>query len=138
MTSPRRFPLRSYGDDFSTGCCANGDQALLGLLCPRLVLYRFDSTGRPIGRDVRQWSFPAPQRGGVFDIFDSEFRRHLQVQIAAWKLELGFREQQIAVEEFFDPENAVGIELPEDKSCDFVFWWAKDYWMNSSGEVEST
>jgi hypothetical protein len=61
MATMTRFPIRSYGDDFFAGRCANGDQALLGLLCPNVVLYRFDGDGKQIGREVRSFT-PLPPR----------------------------------------------------------------------------
>ncbi len=138
MATVTRFPIRSYGDDFFAGQCANGDQALLGLLCPNLVLYRFDGDGNRVAREVRPWLYPAEQRDGVYAIYDPTFRERLAKQIADWQAELGFVEDRIDVAEFFDAEQCVGIELPEDDECAFVLWWAKDYWMNDQGGVEST
>jgi hypothetical protein len=138
MGTTQRFNLRSYGDDFQTGRCANGDQVLMGLLCPNLVLFRFDREGTLIGRELRPWSFPARRVGGIYEIFDPMFRTRLGEQITTWQAELGFSEEPITVCGFFDKEHWVGIDLPDDEPCAFIFWWAKDYWMNAAGKVVST
>jgi hypothetical protein len=138
MTANERFPIRSYGDEFFVGRCANGSQALLGLLCPNVVLYRFDSDGNLVGREVRPWNYPAERHGGVYAIYDPVFIARLAEQITGWQSELGFTEDRIDVAAFYDEELGVGIELPENDECAFVFWWAKDYWMNDQGGVEST
>ena len=138
MDTAQTFRLRSYGKDFRTGRSASGDQVLIGLLCPNLVLFRFDKGGTLMGRELRPWSFPAPFRNGVYAIYDPMFQTRLAEQIAGWQAELGFIQEPIIVRRFFDDEQWVGIELPEDENCAFVFWWAKDYWMNAAGEVEST
>jgi hypothetical protein len=90
-----RFPIRSYGNEFYAGRCANGNQALLGLLCPNVVLYRFDGNGNRIGREVRPWHYPAEQRKGVYAIYDPKSAKHLANQIEAGRSELGFVEDQI-------------------------------------------
>jgi hypothetical protein len=138
MAATTRFPIRSYGDDFLAGRCTNGHQALLGLLCPNLMLYRFDGDGNQIGREARPWRYPAEQRQGVYAIYDPIFRERLARQIAAWKAEVGFVEDRIDVAAFYDEEYDVGIELAQNDECAFVFWWAKDYWMDDQGGVEST
>jgi len=138
MAAASRFPIRSYGEDFLAGRCANGEQALLGLLCPNIVLYRFNGDGNQIGRDVRPWLYPAEQHQGVYNIYEPKFRERLVKQIADWQAELGFVEDRIDVAPFYDEEQGVGIELPEKDECAFVFWWAKDYWMDAQGDVEST
>lgn len=132
------FHLSSCGADFQTGRCASGDQVVIGLLCPNLLLFRFDKDGALIGRELRPWSFPAPWRNGVYAIHDPMFQTRLAEQIASWQTELGFTEERITVRRFFDDEHWVGIDLPEDASCAFVFWWAKDYWMDEAGDVQST
>jgi hypothetical protein len=130
--------MRSYGDDFVAGHCANGDQVLLGLLCPNLVLYRFDGSGRPIGREIRPWSYPAVRRHGIYQLHDPAFRESLARQLADWRAELGLVDGPIEVEQFVDETQGVGMEPSEEGECAFIFWWAKDYWMNEDGEVEST
>src|SRR5699024_10327296 len=99
-TTMKRFPIRNYGDEFLAGRCANGEQALLGLLCPNLVLYRFDADGNLIGREVRPWRYHAEQHQGVYAIYDPVFREHIDQQIADWQAELGFVDGRIEVEAF--------------------------------------
>jgi len=138
MGTTQKFHLRSYGADFQTGRCANGDQALMGLLCPNLVLFRFDKQGTFIGRELRPWSYPAPLRRRIYMVFDPTFQARLEEQVTGWQAELGFSEEPITVNRFFHKEHCVGIDLPDDEPCAFIFWWAKDYWMNEAGEVLST
>jgi hypothetical protein len=138
MATLKRFSIRTYGNDFFAGRCANGDQALLGLLCPNVVLYRFDRHGNQIDREVRPWLHPAEQRKGIYAIYERTFRERLAKQIANWRTELGFVEARIEIAEFFDVEQGVGIELPENDECACVLWWAKDYWMDDQGGVKST
>jgi hypothetical protein len=134
----KTFRIGSYGDDFSTGTCNNGNQLIIGLLCPNIILYRFDAIGRRIGREIHPWNFPAPLDNGIYQIFDPTFQARIRDQISRWKTELGFKEEKVDVQLFYDVEQDVGIEVDEARGCAFVFWWAKDYWMNENGEVEST
>jgi hypothetical protein len=138
MQDGAKFTICSYGDDFFAGRCDNGDQVLMGLLCPNLVAFRFDSEGKPIGRELRPWLHPAEWRGGAFAIYGHIFQERLAEQMAGWQSEIGFAEQPITVEMFYDAEQGVGIEPAGSKHCAFILWWAKDYWMDSAGGVEST
>ncbi len=70
----QKFRIRSYQDDFYAGTCRNGEQVILGLLCPRVVLFRFDVEGALLGREVRDWKLPAECRAGICAIFDPLFR----------------------------------------------------------------
>jgi hypothetical protein len=133
-----RFRVKSYGDDFVTGHCDNGDQVLMGLLCPEVVLYRFAPTGEFLRREAQDWEYPAPRVGGIFQISDPTFRRRLAQQIASWQREIGFVDAPIDVNAFFDHEHLVGLSLPEDQECSHVLWWAKDYWLKATGDVQST
>lgn len=134
----QKFRIRSYEDDFYAGTCTNGEQVILGLLCPHVVRFRFDAEGKLLGCELRDWKFPAEHHAGIYAIFDPLFRERLAAQIQAWQSELGLNELPIEVQRFFDDQKCVGIEMPDDEQCSFIFWWAKDYWMNSGGEVEST
>jgi hypothetical protein len=104
----------------------------------RRSIYRFDPSGKLIDRELRLLSTPAERNRNVYAIYDALFQERLAEQIADWQSELGFTEEPIAVEPFYDDEQQVGIELPESKSCASILWWAKEYWMDSEGHVEST
>jgi hypothetical protein len=39
MADGKPFAIRTYGDEFLTGRCDNGDQILMGLLCPNVAVY---------------------------------------------------------------------------------------------------
>jgi hypothetical protein len=134
----RRFRIGSYGDEFAAGYCSNGDQVLMGLLCPELVVYRFTAEGVLRGREARPWTYPAPLVEGCYQIYDPEFQKLVSEQIAAWQDDMGFVDKPIDVCAFFDREREIGVTLPDEDVCDFVLWWGKDYWMSNTGEVEST
>jgi hypothetical protein len=134
----KKFPINGYGEDFFTGHCRNGDQVLMGLLCSNVVLFRFDREGRLVGTERRPWLYPAEQSAGICHICDAVFTKRLADQIGGWQEEIGFTTGRSEVEEFFDAEQYVGIELDENRGCTFVFWWAKEYSMDGAGEVEST
>ncbi|MFO0964159.1 MAG: hypothetical protein U0793_01045 [Gemmataceae bacterium] len=96
--------------------------------------------------------------------FTSAFEKALAKQLREWKKELGFRAGAIKIRAFLDKRYPVGVALLPDhlerdeiKKLDederrefeksrgewlaegqFVWWWAKDYYMAKDGEVEST
>jgi hypothetical protein len=101
-----------------------------------------------------------------YRIFNDEFKALIGLQRREWEGELGFRTATIHVKEFFDHELGVGIELlpaylreietapwfrdtqERERAAklrnrwvedgNFVWYWAKDYYMSPTGEVEST
>ena len=157
------FSIRGYGSDFYTGRTSAGEQVLMGLLCPYLVGYFFSPDGSLIKKERREWLEPAPRIGGdgPYRISDPAFEAGLSKQLSQWQDELGFNPELIRVQKFFDDEMFVGIDqVPEhlqdlqesDEDLEelrsslekweargsFVFYWTKDYYMSSGGEVEST
>jgi len=156
-STERLFPIQAY--DYKTGICSDGRQVVIGLLCPHLVAYFFDPQGNLLRREQRLWKNPAPKlRGeGPYSIYDHDFREALEQQEREWLTELGFSPGTIWIKEFLDG-TPVGIEqLPdhfqdvddlddeERKSLatwiavgNFVWWWARDYYMSKDGKVEST
>jgi hypothetical protein len=164
--SDRLFPIQEH--DYSTGVCADGRQVVMGLLCPNLVAYFFNRDGTLLGRENRLWNVPARRMdgNGPYLIYDPEFVEALNLQLGEWQSQLGFRPSTIWIKPFFDDEHPVGIELlpehyrdldhadwidhEEDREGlkrlrdqwiewgNFVWWWAKDYFMSREGKVEST
>jgi hypothetical protein len=164
----RLFTVNGYGDDFFTGVCSDGRQVVMGLLCPEVVAYFFDAEGRLLGDERRPWDHPAPRMGGngPYRIYDDVFQGMLAVQIAEWQTALDCSSGPIRVRQFFDRRHPVGItllpshmqptddewrdmsrderrELEHDRAewlanGEFVWLWAKDYWMAADGEVTST
>lgn len=128
----------------------------MGLLCPYVVTYFFDTKGRFSGAGRQLWKHPAPQmeNNGPYNIYDAQFEQAITKQIKEWQKEIGFQDKVIRIKEFVDEEMSVGIsERPEylqdadaddedllqwKQSGNFVFVWAKEYWVSDSGEVEST
>lgn len=146
------FPIQGYEEEFCTGTCADGRQVVIGLLEPQLRAYFFDPQGNLLGKEHRPYQKPI-KWGDNSAIYNE------------WQRELGFLSGTIHVRGFFDSEEDVGIELipqhlqPEEIAAEpdaelrgfleetragwllednFVWWWAKDYWMTPDGEVEST
>lgn len=140
----------------------------MGLLCPKLVAFFFDSKGNLLGHEKRAWSDDAAKmvENNSCTIYSDGFRVLIDKQKKEWQAELGFRPATIRVKAFYDGEYPVGIQvLPEHykdietatwfrdeedrqefiKSRDrwlaeenFVWWWARDYYMSKDGDVEST
>ncbi len=138
------FNIRGYEHDFYTGCTGDGRQVVLGLLCPSLVAYFFSPDGGLMGREVRSWEHPAPGAEGIgYSIYDKQFQGRLAEQMQGWKQELHFSPGPIHVEAFFDEEYYVGfeeeaIDQAEEADDEIVFYWAKEYFLATDGEVEST
>jgi len=104
---------------------------------------------------------PPPYR-----IYAEGFQALITAQRQEWQTEIGCREATIRIKEFLDDEYSVGIEILPDHyqnldtssedydaeelqelveereewlaAGNFVWWWAKDYYMSREGEVEST
>lgn len=156
----KTFALQSYEPDFYVGSSNRQPQVILGLLCPYIVTYFFDSDGNLVTATRHLWKHPAPRMGddGPYQIYDGDFVQAIEEQIQEWQEQIGFQDKPIRIREFSDEEMYVGIaELPEylqdadpedqelaeslmewKKSGSFVFYWGKDYYMSESGEVEST
>lgn len=151
-----RYPIQGYGTDFHAGVVADKRQAIMGLLCPNVVAVFFDPLGDFLEAQQRRLPFMGSK--GPYDIYDARVGQHLR----SWQEALGFRPRVVRVRRFSLPEWGVGIddlpthyleflenpdEFPEidvemirawQEAGQFVFWWAKDYWMDRSGRVEST
>jgi len=146
------FLLQGYEEDFCTGTCADGRQAVLGLYEPQLLAYFFDMQGNMLGKERQPYQEPI-QAGNDSAIYND------------WQAMLGFSPGTIHIRGFFDSEEGIGIELipehllpeaiaaepdteqrgflKEDRagwleSGNFVWLWGNDYWMTPEGEVEST
>jgi hypothetical protein len=156
----RLYAVQGYGDDFHTGTVGDGRQVIMGLLCPNLVAVFFDSSGNFLETQKRALPFMRPK--GPYDIYD----KRIGPQLRCWQKEIGFRPGTVKVRRFSLPEEGVGIddlpghfqEFVDERSQfiesdgedyremirawqdagNFVFWWAKDYWMDRDGDVEST
>ncbi len=139
MEEQTTFLIQTYGHDFFAGHTNSGQQILVGLLCPEVVCFFFTESGALLRKETHPWKNPAPFADGVFNTCDPEFERNLTSQIRQIMSDLGFLDGAISVQRFFDEQSWVGIDMPENPSeCDFIFYWAKDYWMDSTGRVIST
>jgi hypothetical protein len=160
----RLFPLQSH-IDFATGKCEDGRQIVMGLLCPHLVAFYFDSRGNLLGKERRLWRHPAPWKNEVYNIYDKDFEVALEQQMSEWQVEMSFHPATICVKAFYDYDDTVGIKLLPDYldiettgeiadeeerqewiqdynewlvSGNFVFSWCQDYDINQEGEVIGT
>ncbi len=163
-----RFTINSYETDFETGITWDKRQVIWGLLCPHLVAYFFSASGVLLERVVKEWAYPAPRMGGSgpYQIYDKEFVRQINEQFTYWKNDLGFDPRPVSVLPFWDEERFVRAQnipehLRDPSDCEteedreefdaeieewnernqrgeFVFYWAKDYYMSADGEVFST
>jgi hypothetical protein len=164
----RLFQIQNDGNNFFTGVCDGGRQVVMGLLCPEIVAFFFNTAGDLIEQQARPWSEAAAQLAGrelPYKIFGGQFRALIQQQMQAWQAELRFRTKTIQVKEFSGSPYSVGIELLPDQWIDledaeelddeereeeiqardqwlakgqFVFWWSEDYHMSKSGRVLSS
>jgi hypothetical protein len=164
----RLYPIQNQGYDFFTGVCDDGRQVVMGLLCPHVVAYFFDAQGNLLADEHRPWNKAAPRFGfdGPYKIYDDDFQVALTKQMQEWQTDLGFQKRTVHIRAFMDDRHRVGIELlPEHlrnlESADwfdddeerqeyiasreewladgkFVWWWAKDYFMEKDGSVESS
>jgi hypothetical protein len=164
----RLFSIEPHGDDYFPGVCEDGRQVVMGLLCPHLVAYFFGADGKLLGDEHRLWQKAPPRFGtdGPYKIGDNDFQLALTKQLQDWRAEIGFQPQTISVRAFWDERHPVGIELlpehlqdldtadwfeDEDERQEYVtsreewlaegkyvWWWAKDYFVNADGEVESS
>ncbi|MBC7808866.1 MAG: hypothetical protein H7145_22255 [Akkermansiaceae bacterium] len=138
------------------------------MLCPHLVAYFFSSSGVSLETVVKEWAYPAPRMGKnrPYNIYDKEFVLQINEQFADWKRDLRSYSCPVSVLPFWDEENFVGAQqipehLRDPSDCEtqddqaqfdaeieewrersqrgeFVFYWAKDYYMSADGEVFST
>ncbi len=157
------FCIRGHRDEFYAGTTRDGEQLLMGLLCPHIVAFFFSGDGTLLRTERRDWQYPAPRMGadGPYRIYDPEFQRMLANQISTWQELLGFSPGPAQVRAFFDealwvgtedtPDHLQDLDDSDDDSDDlraeleswrdsgrFVFHWAKDYFMSRTGAVDST
>jgi hypothetical protein len=125
VTQNRLYKIQNHGEDFFTGVCADGRQAVMGLLCPNVVAYFFDAKGHFLGSERQLWIHPAPRMSmppelahiptimepgtGPYQIYDRQFVAAIKTQIEQWQKALGWTTSTIEVLEFFDATHSVGI-----------------------------
>ena len=157
----RRYRIKtheSYG--FWTGITPDRSQVLMGLGCPDLIAFFFDTEGNLLHVERRSIEFfrcVIPP----YDIYDER----IPALIDAWKMGMGLQPATIEVKKFFSEEHQIGIddypehfdeilsaphETEEEKSNvrdsmrlwdadgQFVLLWGNDYWLDKSGEVVSS
>jgi hypothetical protein len=168
MPTHRLYVLNNDGIDFSTGNSSAGEQLLIGVYlgyrneCIRAFF--FDKDG--VFRRLEKRPLTLERGIGIASLGNRQIRSQIITMVRAWKEELGFFPGAVYVrrfdvdrvgitdrpedhQAFLDGENA-GVTTDEERmemlasikrweeAKRFVFWWGKDYWMNSDGTVEST
>ena len=159
----KSLPQRSYNikNDvlhYYAGHLKSGNQVLMGIQLPELVMVEFDSTGGYVGTTIRNTSSVVhlPETG------EEDMSRELQ----NWQQELGFTGATITIQPFFLLDRYIGIkdlpdhyeevlnqpeaysasrrrELQEDvrlwnERGDFVLYWDEEYYLNQDGELDSS
>jgi len=132
----------------------------MGLFCPILVAFFFDSEGNLLKVEQRPVGFFQ----GVtppYNIYDER----IPALIEGWQREMAFQPTTIKVKKFFLQTPYIGIEdypshfeeiLSDPQECEeekndirdsmrlwdeagqFVLLWGNDYWLDDSGEVVSS
>lgn len=154
--SRSRYPICPHQDVFDAGVLPDGQQVLVGLQLPELVVVRFSSEGMLSGVEVV--ASIAPKNCSMAEQASTELDR--------WKAEVGYRAMTITVQPFFLRDRWIGIaDLPQhyqevldqpegfDEDIrgnllddirqwqlrgDFVLYWDEDYYLNKDGEVVSS
>jgi hypothetical protein len=115
------YPIQSEPSYFFFAGTTPHGQVLMGLACPYLVAYYFDSEGNLTGGDRRCLDFlrpsgvyaggePIPEQVQTYNVYDDR----IPILLQEWQREMGFREQSIRVKRFADSEFGIGIrDYPE-------------------------
>lgn len=159
-SNPRRYTLKSDDMLFVTGQKDNGNQVLMGVQLPELVLVEFDAEGNYLSTSVREMA-QEPKRTlhGPYELDKDS----LASALAEWQDELGILPVPISVRQFFLSARWIGIkdipdslqesldrpddyteeerhELQEElrqwhESGDFVLYWDEEYYLDREGEI---
>jgi hypothetical protein len=162
-SSQRLFAIKpDEGHLFFAGITPESEQVLMGLYCPNLLAFYFDSEGTLLRSEEQPVPFfqnvttPRP-----YDIYDDR----IQPLINAWQADMKLRSKVIHVKRFWSEEHSIGIEeYPShfheilsdliadeeektsvrkslqqwDEDGQFVLHWGNEYWLDRTGEVVSS
>jgi hypothetical protein len=163
VSRPRLYNIQHEPGSFHTGHVKNGNQILISVQLPEIVMVEFDADGnylRVATREIpKQYLSVVNDRLRVDDYV-------LSALIENWRDEIGLIPGTISVKQFFLPERWICIrdlpdhyqevlDNPEDYDDeelqnlredirqwlahgDFVLYLDRDYYLSSEGEVEST
>lgn len=154
--SKRKYAIRPGQPVFDAGVLPDGQQVLIGVQLPELVIVLFSADGALNGESV----IPLPGSGSRVTIDEAV------AGLAHWKAAVGFRAETIRVDAFFLQNRWIGIEdlpkhykelldhsegLEEERRLelledvrqwksrgDFVLYWDEDYYLDKDGEVVSS
>jgi hypothetical protein len=102
----RRYPIKSHeAYFFFSGRTPDNRQVLMGLFCPNLIAFFFDSEGKLLNVEQRPVGFFQ----GVtppYKIYDER----IQALIDDWQAEIRFQPATIKVKKFFSQQPYIGIE----------------------------
>ena len=152
------YKIQNDSYHFHTGYTQNGNQILMGVQFPEIVMVEFDKAGNYLTILARA----IPQEllsitNGIFTADDNK----LFVEIQSWQKEINFVPGTISVRKFFLPDRWIGIQdLPDylrdvsdypsnydpqerqalqEQTCewqdsgDFVLYWVEDYYLDKEG-----
>ncbi|MDX1932459.1 MAG: hypothetical protein SFU56_07625 [Capsulimonadales bacterium] len=152
----RKYPIQLSAGDFETGILPNGNQLLIGKQIPGLIAVLFSPDGDFIQLLTKPGSRPLSVPYRTYE---------LESDLMHWQKELQVIPHAIGVRKFMIREHTIGIQdIPDHltvtaiesltdeddriamknelacwkKNRCFVLWWAKDYYMNRRGGIDST
>lgn len=147
---------------YDAGRLENGNQIVMGIQFPEIVLVEFDADGNYLGYET------VPIQKEILAVSDGVYRADpipLSIAIRHQQEELGLIKGPISVRPFFVPERWIGIkplpdhyqdildhadpdsqewnEVQEEARLwqdrgDFVFYWDEPYYLNRDGDIESS
>jgi hypothetical protein len=164
--SERLYLLRAEeGDAFRTGVCADGRQAIVGMLRPEMTVYFFAPDGALLGREAQAWEVPAPRSPSGGHDYSKEFGAAQERQVRRWQAQVGFRPGTIRVRKVDDGvslaiedypegllEELTGGHLPAEERAELearlrrwresgsyvLHFWDGEYHVSGEGEVSGS
>lgn len=159
----RLYNIQNDVYHYHTGLLENGNQVLMGVQLPELVMVEFNPEGHFVELAARDISGKLQRYNcGLYELDDDM----LLVELRIWQSEIGLTPSTISVREFFFPDRWIGIkdipehyqdviERPEDydeerrrqlqddirewsEDGSFVLYWNEDYYLSKEGELESS
>ena len=139
--------VKSHGEAFHAGTTDSGSMVLMGLLpvrlpilgyfVPRLVLIWFEIDGAPSLIETKRVADESQALPEVSLRNDSKFREQFLLVLDSTMAEIGFVENTIVVQEFFDKQTEVGLNFRLNPN-ESVLSWGNHYTLDVDGKVVET
>jgi hypothetical protein len=161
MESDTVYNLGSNPSVFYAGRINNGNQVLIGVQLPEIVIVEFDTQGNFLTFSVQD--LPEGGQDSTSRAYNLEMS---EIPLQVIQETLGFTPSIIAIKRFFLEDRWIGIEdlpdhyqdvidypenydeerlqeLREDirswrENGDFVFFWCEDYYIDRDGDIASS